>query len=99
MLCNRRQSEISEGVFRGDEIRSMFRIHDFNEKVIHIVGVLLDSQNRLSAISETLVVHIDMHSRKASLMPEKLLKKVKEVHEQHTVYPIDDFDIRLKIKK
>ena len=83
----------------GDEIRSMFRIHDFNEKVIHIVGVLLDSQNRLSAISETLVVHIDMHSRKASLMPEKLLKKVKEVHEQHTVYPIDDFDIRLKIKK
>ena len=23
----------------GDEIRSMFRIHDFNEKVIHIVGV------------------------------------------------------------
>ena len=83
----------------GDEIRSMFRIHDFNEKVIHIVGVLLDSQDRLSAISETLVVHIDMDSRKASVMPDQLLKKVKDVHRNHTVCSIDDFDIRLKIKK
>ena len=83
----------------GDEIRSMFRIHDFNEKVIHIVGVLLDSQDRLSAISETLVVHIDMHSRKASGMPDQLLKKVKDVHRYHTACPIDDFDIRLKIRK
>ena len=64
----------------GDEIRSMFRIHDFNEKVIHIVGVLLDSQDRLSAISETLVVHVDMHSRKASNMPDQLLESVKDVH-------------------
>jgi hypothetical protein len=77
----------------------MFRIHDFNEKVIHIVGVLLDSQDRLSAISETLVVHIDMHSRKASGMPDQLLKKVKDVHRYHTTCPIDDFDIRLKIRK
>ena len=83
----------------GDEIRSMFRIHDFNEKVIHIVGVLLDSQDRLSAISETLVVHIDMHSRKTSGMPDQLLKKVKDVHLYHTTCPIDDFDIRLKIRK
>ena len=77
----------------------MFRIHDFNEKVIHIVGVLLDSQDQLSAISETLVVHIDMHSRKVSAMPDQLLKKVKDVHRNHAACPIDDFDIRLKIKK
>ena len=77
----------------------MFRIHDFNEKLIHIVGVLLDSQHQLSAISETLVVHIDMQSRKASNMPAGLLKKVKEVHHNHSAHPVDDFDLRLKIKK
>ena len=63
------------------------------------MGVLLDSQDRLSAISETLVVHIDMDSRKASVMPDQLLRKVKDVHRNHTVCSIDDFDIRLKIKK
>ena len=83
----------------GDEIISMFRIHDFNEKLIHIVGVLLDNQHQLSAISETLVVHIDMQSRKASNMPAGLLKKVKEVHHNHSAHPVDDFDLRLKIKK
>ena len=83
----------------GDEIRSMFRINDFDEKLIHIVGVLLDSQDRLSAISETLVVHIDMDSRKASAMPDQLLKKVKDVHRNHNACSIDDFDIKLKIKK
>ena len=83
----------------GDEIRSMFRIHDFNDKLIHIVGVLLDKDYKLSAISETLVVHVNMQHRKASHMPESLLKKVTEVHQQHTKHPVDDLDIRLKIRK
>ena len=83
----------------GDEIRSMFRIHDFNDKLIHIVGVLLDKDYKLSAISETLVVHVTMKHRKASHMPESLLRKVTEVHQQHTKQPVDDFDIRLKIRK
>ena len=83
----------------GEDVISMFRIHDFNKKLIHIVGVLMNKDRKLSAISETLVVHVDMKSRKASDMPKTLLDKLKTVHEQHTIYPIDDFDIRLKIKK
>ena len=83
----------------GEDVISNFRIHDFNKKLIHIVGVLLNKDKKLSAISETLVVHVDMKSRKASDMPKTLLDKLKTVNEQHTIYPIDDFDIRLKIKK
>ena len=83
----------------GEDVISMFRIHDFNKKLIHIVGVLMNKDRKLSAISETLVVHVDMKSRKASNMPEKLLDRVKSVYEQHTRYPIDGFDIRLKINK
>ena len=75
------------------------KIHDFNKKLIHIVGVLMNNDRKLSAISETLVVHVDMKSRKASNMPETLLDRVKSVYEQHTRYPIDGFDIRLKINK
>jgi hypothetical protein len=40
-----------------------------------------------------------MDSRKASVMPDQLLKKIKDVHRNHTLCSIDDFDIRLKIKK
>ena len=83
----------------GEDVISMFRIHDFNKKLIHIVGVLMNNDRKLSAISETLVVHVDMKSRKASNMPETLLDRVKSVYEQHTRYPINDFDIRLKINK
>ena len=83
----------------GENIISMFRIHDFNQKIIHIVGVLMNEDKKISAISETLVVHVNMQSRKASNMPETLLDRVKSVYEQHTRYPIDGFDIRLKINK
>ena len=83
----------------GDEIRSMFRIHDFSHKLIHIVGVLMDKDEKMSAISETLVIHIDMNTRKASPMPEELLDKVKKVHAHHTTYSIEDLDVRLKINK
>ena len=77
----------------------MFRIHDFNHKLIHIVGVLMDKDEKMSAISETLVIHIDMNTRKASPMPEELLDKVKKVHAHHTTYSIEDLDVRLKINK
>ena len=83
----------------GEKVISMFRIHDFNKKLIHIVGVLMNKDRKLSAISETLVVHVDMKSRKATDMPQTLIDKVKTVHGQHTRYAIDDFDVRLKIKK
>ena len=77
----------------------MFRIHDFNHKLIHVVGVLMDKDEKMSAISETLVIHIDMNTRKASPMPEELLDKVKKVHTHHTTYSIEDIDVRLKINK
>ena len=32
-------------------------------------------------------------------MPDQLLEKVKDVHQNHTACPIEDFDIRLKIRK
>ncbi len=44
----------------GDTVFPRFRIVDLNNKLIHIVGVLINNKEELSAISETIVAHVDM---------------------------------------
>jgi acyl-CoA thioester hydrolase len=84
---------------KDDDIISRFRIHDYNQKLIHIVGILLDKKGNLSAISETIVAHIDMRTRKTTRMPDNLIKKVEIIADHHTEYTIDEFELKLRIKK
>ena len=83
----------------GETMYPRFRIHDYNHKLIHIVGVLLNKDGELSSISETIVAHIDMNQRLAVNMPQKLLQKVEAVSAQHSKNGTINFDLRLKIKK
>ncbi|SVA26117.1 uncharacterized protein METZ01_LOCUS78971 [marine metagenome] len=83
----------------GEIMYPRFRIHDYNHKLIHIVGVLLNKDGELSSISETIVAHIDMNQRLAVNMPQTLLQKVEAVSAQHCKNGTINFDLRLKIKK
>ena len=83
----------------GETMYPRFRIHDYNHKLIHIVGVLLNKDGELSSISETIVAHIDMNQRLAVNMPQTLLQKVEAVSAQHSKNGTINFDLRLKIKK
>ena len=69
-----------------------------NNKLIHIVGVLINNKEELSAISETIVAHVDMDSRRTSDMPDKFYHNVKSIKENHDLTGAIDFDLRLKIK-
>ena len=82
----------------GDTVFPRFRIADLNNKLIHIVGVLINKNGELSAISETIVAHVDMDSRRTSDMPDKFYCNVKTIKENHDRTGAIDFDLRLKIK-
>ena len=76
-----------------------FRIHDYNHKLIHIVGVLLNKDGELSSISETIVAHIDMNQRLTVNMPQTLLEKVEVVSVEHCKKGPLNFDLRLSLRK
>ena len=82
----------------GGKIFPRFRLENFNKKLIHIVGVLLNEQGQLSSISETIIVHVDMRTRKTVPMPEELLVRLQTIKERHHHAGKLDFDLRLKIK-
>ncbi len=82
----------------GEKIFPRFRLENFNKKLIHIVGVLLNEEGQLASISETIIVHVDMRTRKTVEMPKAFQIKLQTIKEQHHRAGKLDFDLRLKIK-
>jgi len=82
----------------GDTVFPRFRIIDFNNKLIHIIGVLIDKNGKLSSISETIVACVDMNSRRTSDIPDEFYCKIKAIKENHDRTGKINFDLRLKIK-
>ena len=83
----------------GETMYPRFRIHDYNHKLIHTVGVLLNKDGELASISETIVVHIDMNQRLTVNMPQTLLQKVEAVSVEHCKGGPLNFDLRLSVRK
>ena len=82
----------------GETIYSRFKIIDSNHKLIHFVGILLNKDNELAAISETIVAHVDMNIRKTTNMPEKILQSLEQVIQRHNEAGKLDFDLRLGLR-
>ena len=82
----------------GEKIFPRFRLENFNKKLIHIVGILLNEEGQLASISETIIVHVDMRTRKTIEMPKAFQIKLQTIKEQHHRAGKLDFDLRLKIK-
>ena len=82
----------------GEKIFPRFRLEKFNKKLIHIVGILLNEEGQLASISETIIVHVDMQTRKTIEMPKSFQIKLQTIKEQHHQAGKLDFDLRLKIK-
>ena len=82
----------------GEKIFPRFRLENFNKKLIHIVGILLNEEGQLASISETIIVHVNMQTRKTVEMPKEFLTKLETIKEQHHRAGKLDFDLRLKIR-
>ena len=57
-----------------DEIVMHYRIHRINKKLIHLVAIMLNSNEQLCSIYETVLGHFDMSSRKVTKLEEFFLK-------------------------
>ena len=69
-----------------------------NRKIIHHASILLNEKKELSAISECLLIHIDMKLRKSAPMPDETFERVNKLKEKHEALGPLDFELRLKIK-
>jgi len=83
--------------FFGESVFIRYRLHKVNKKLIHLVAVMVNEQDQLCAIYETVLGHIDMTLRKTSEMKESFFDNLSGRVKEHTQFDID-ISLRLNIK-
>jgi acyl-CoA thioester hydrolase len=83
--------------FYGESVFIRYRLHKVNKKLIHLVAVMVNEQDQLCAIYETVLGHIDMKLRKTSEMKESFFDNLSGRVEEHAQFDID-ISLRLNIK-
>ena len=83
----------------GDYIYPYFRVIGLNKKCIHILGCLLDSENNISTVYETVLGHVDMRLRKIVDMDDSFFDSITSLKHSHDNHGIIPFDLRLAVKE
>ena len=83
----------------GDSIHPSFRIVGLNKKCIHILGCLLDSENNISTVYETVLGHIDMNLRKIIEMDNSFFNSITSLKNCHDNLGRIPFNLRLSVKE
>ena len=83
----------------GDLIYPSFRIVGLNRKCIHILGCLLDSENNICTVYETVLGHIDMNLRKIIEMDDSFFQSISSLKHSHDNLGSIPFDLRLAVKE
>ena len=82
----------------GDKVYPSFHLNNVNNKLLHFVGILLNDENELAAIFETVLGHIDLNARKVTDFKEQRLQKLLSYMDSNTIDNDFPFDLKLKIK-
>ena len=82
---------------KGEIASPCFRYFAVKPKLIHYGGVILNESNEVSAITENVLVHVDMSTRRSCEMKEATLNHLNEMLEEHAATGEIGFDLRLKI--
>ena len=82
----------------GDKIYPSFLLHNANEKMLHFVGILLNENNELAAIFETVLGHINLNERKMVPFSDDRLKNILEYKERTKLDQDLPFELKLKIR-
>ncbi len=83
--------------FLGEVVVTRYRLHRVNEKLIHLVAVMLNEKDQLCAIYETILGHIAMDTRKIAPMKDPFFDNLRQIMQEHTQLDID-ISLRLQIK-
>ena len=82
----------------GDKIYPSFLLNNANEKMLHFVGILLNENNELAAIFETVLGHINLNERKMVAVSDDRLKNILEYKERTKLDQDLPFELKLKIR-
>ena len=78
-------------VVQGDDLRFTFQLLDYTPKLIHILLQMHhDKDGYLAAVTEQLVLHVSLQSRRAAPMPEAVHQRIAALHEQHRGLPVPE---------
>ena len=78
----------------GEKITPKYRLHNVNKKLIHIAGILVNENEEVCALYETILGHIDMNTRKTSEMKGDFFDNIYDLMNSNKV----DIDIELRLK-
>lgn len=78
----------------GEKITPKYRLHNVNKKLIHIAGILVNENEEVCALYETILGHIDMNTRKTSEMKGDFFDNIYDLMKSNKV----DIDIELRLK-
>lgn len=81
-----------------DKVRPFFELHNANEKMMHFVGVLLNENNEIAAIFETVLGHVNLKIRKITAFSDEKCTFLQNYIKQNKSNEDLPFEIRLKIK-
>ena len=82
----------------GEKIFPSFLLNNANEKMLHFVGILLNENNELAAIFETVLGHINLNERKMVPFSEDRLNNILKYKERTKLDQDLPFELKLKIR-
>lgn len=82
---------------KGETALPGFRYFAVKPKLIHYGGVIFNESGDACAISENVLVHVDMNTRRSCEMNDETIHHLNEMLNDHTSTGAVDFDLRLKI--
>ncbi len=73
----------------GEEVTSTLQVIDVSDKCLHYAQELHHAQEGwLSAVMESIVIHIDMSSRNPAPFPDHVQEMLREIHKAHASLPV-----------
>ena len=82
---------------KGETALPGFRYFAVKPKLIHYGGVIFNEAGDACAISENVLVHVDMNTRRSCEMNDETIHHLNEMLNDHTSTGAVDFELRLKI--
>ena len=82
---------------KGETASRCFRYFSVKPKLIHYGGVLLNEVGDVCSITENVLIHVDMNTRRSCEMNSSTIAHLNEMVANHSATGEVDFDLRLKI--
>ena len=82
---------------KGEIALPCFRYFAIKPKLIHYGGVILNEFGEVSAITENILVNVDMSTRRSCEMKDEMIQHLNGMLDEHTATGDVGFELRLKI--